>query len=122
MILGIGTDIVEIERVKKAVEREHFKNRVYTKIEQNYCESRGKNSAASYAARFAAKEAFFKAMGTGIIFSLTEIEIINNADGQPEIFLYGKTADFVEEKGVEKFFVSLSHSLEYATAVVVLEK
>ena len=122
MIFGIGTDIVEIERVKKAVEREHFKNRVYTKIEQNYCESRGRNSAASYAARFAAKEAFFKAMGTGIIFSLTEVEIINNESGQPEIFLHGSTAQLAEEKGVKKIFVSLSHSLNYATAVVVLEK
>lgn len=122
MIFGIGTDIVEIERVKKSVEREHFKNRVYTKIEQSYCESRGKNSAASYAARFAAKEAFFKAIGTGIIFSLTDVEIVNDEGGQPEIFLHGKAVDFVEEKGVEKIFVSLSHSMKYATAVVVLEK
>ena len=122
MIVGIGTDMIEISRVKKSVEREHFKNRVYTKTEQNYCESRGKNSAASYAARFAAKEAFFKAIGTGIIFSLTEVEIINNEVGQPEIFLRGATAQFAEEKGVKKIFVSLSHSLEYATAVVVLEK
>lgn len=122
MIFGIGTDIIEISRVKKAVEREHFKNRVYTKIEQNYCESRGKNSAASYAARFAAKEAFFKAIGTGIIFSLTDVEIIHNEGGQPEIFLHGAAAQLAEEKGVEKIFVSLSHSLEYATAFVVLEE
>ena len=122
MIVGVGTDIIEISRMKKAVEREHFKNRVYTKLEQNYCESRGKNSAASYAARFAAKEAFFKAIGTGIIFSLTEVEIINNEVGQPKIFLHGATAQLAEEKGIEKIFVSLSHSLEYATAVAVLEK
>lgn len=122
MIIGVGTDIIEIERVGKAVEREHFKNRVYTKIEQNYCESRGRNSAASYAARFAAKEAFFKAMGTGIIFSLTDVEVVNNSNGQPEIFLHGATAQFSKEKGVKKIFLSLSHSQDYATATAVIEK
>lgn len=122
MIAGIGTDIIEIARVKKSVEREHFKNRVYTKIEQDYCESRGSQSAASYAARFAAKEAFFKAMGTGINTALTEVEIINDDGGQPKIFLHGKAETFAKKIGVEKIFVSLSHSREFATAIVVIEK
>lgn len=61
-------------------------------------------------------------MGTGIIFSLTEVEIINNESGQPEIFLHGSTARLAEEKGVKKIFLTLSHSLNCATAVVVLEK
>ncbi len=118
MIFGIGIDIVEIERIKKAVGRERFKNKVYTKIEQNYCESRGSQSAASYAARFAAKEAFFKAMGTGITTALTDVEVVNNELGQPEIFLHGKTKDLFSGK----IFLSLSHSREYATAVAVIEK
>ena len=118
MIVGIGIDIIEIERIKKAVQREHFKNKVYTKIEQDYCESRGSQSAASYAARFAAKEAFFKAMGTGINTKLTDVEVVNNGRGQPEIFLHGKFKDFCDGK----IFISLSHSREYATAVAVIEK
>lgn len=122
MIIGIGNDIVEIERVKRAVNSEHFKRRVFTDFEISYCESRGKSSAASYAARFAAKEAFFKAMGTGINTDLTEVEVRNNSLGQPEIFLYGKARFLAEEKCAAQIFLSLSHSREYATAVVVLSK
>ena len=121
MILGIGTDIVEISRIRRAVSKEHFKRRVFTDTEINYCESRGQNSAASYAARFAAKEAFFKALGTGII-TLLEVEVVNNSHGQPEIFLYGETKKLAQEKGVDKIFLSLSHSSEYATAVVAIEE
>ena len=121
MIFGIGTDIVEISRICRAVSKEHFKRRVFTETEIIYCESRGQNSAASYAARFAAKEAFFKALGTGII-TLLEVEVVNNLRGQPEIFLYGETKSLAQEKGVDKIFLSLSHSREYATAVVALEE
>lgn len=120
MIIGIGTDIVEVERVRHAVARDSFKKKVFTDAEQNYCESRGKQSAASYAARFAAKEAFFKAMGTGISSAMTDVEIINNSRGQPEIFLHGKTKISAEERGVSKIFLSLSHSREYAVAECLL--
>lgn len=119
MILGIGTDIIEIERIRQAVSREHFRRRVFTEAEQNYCESRGAQSAASYAARFAAKEAFFKALGTGIVTSLTEVEILHVV-GQPQIFLHGSAKILAVENHVGKIFVSLSHSREYATAVAVL--
>lgn len=120
MILGIGTDIIEVERVRRAVEKEHFKRRVFTDTEINYCESRGQSAAASYAARFAAKEAFFKALGTGIVTALLEVEVVNNLRGQPEIYLYGDTKNLAQEKSVDKIFLSLSHSREYATAVVVV--
>lgn len=120
MIIGIGTDIIEIERVRHAVKRESFKNKVYTEIEQNYCESRGSQSAASYAARFAAKEAFFKAMGTGITSALTEVEVVNNDIGQPEISLHGKILESVKAKGIENIFLSLSHSRDFATAFVIV--
>ena len=120
MIIGIGTDIIEIERVRRAVSHEHFKNRVFTVNEQDYCESRGAQSVASYAARFAAKEAFFKALGTGIFTSLNEVEILNDAAGKPEIFLYGDVKSFSEELNVRKIFVSLSHCKNYATAFVTL--
>jgi len=120
MIIGIGTDIVEIERVRRAVEREHFLRRVFTEIEIGYCQSRGKNSAASYAARFAAKEAFFKALGTGIVTALNNVEIRNDSRGKPEIFLEGDAKILADEKGVKEIFLSISHSREYATAVAVL--
>ena len=121
MIFGIGTDIVEIDRVRKAVERIFFKQKVFTPAEQNYCESRGKQSAASYAARFAAKEAVFKALGTGIFTKLTEVEILNNSQGQPEIFLHGKADLYAKKIGVEKIFLTLSHSKDFATAVALIE-
>ncbi len=121
MIIGIGNDIIEIERVRRAVSSEHFKSKVFTINEQNYCESRGVQSAVSYAARFAAKEAFFKALGTGIFTALTNVEILNNDSGQPQIFLYGTAKDFAEKLHVKKIFVSLSHCHEYATAFAVLE-
>lgn len=119
MIIGIGTDIIEIERVRRAVEKKHFRERVFTAIEQSYCGGKNINSAASYAARFAGKEAFFKALGTGIVTSLTEVEIINDRNGQPHITLHGRAAELVGD-GV-KIHLSLSHSKNYATAVCVLE-
>ena len=120
MIIGVGTDIIEIERIRRAVQSEHFKKKVFTEKEKIYCESRGLQSAASYAARFAAKEAFFKALGTGIFTKLTEVEILNDAEGKPEIFLNGRAKTFAENLNVEKIFVSLSHCREYATAFVTL--
>ncbi|MBQ3434336.1 MAG: holo-ACP synthase [Selenomonadaceae bacterium] len=118
MISGLGTDIIEIERVRKAVTKENFRNNVFTEIEQAYCESRGKNSAASYAARFAAKEAFFKALGTGIFTRLTDVEIVNDERGAPRIHLRGKVATLFEGK---KFYLSMSHSREFATAICIIE-
>lgn len=121
MIIGVGTDIIEIGRVRKAVAKKFFRDNVFTETEQNYCESRGKNSAASYAARFAAKEAFFKALGTGIILPLTDVEIINDERGAPKINLRGRAATLAEEKGVGKISLSLSHAHDFATAICILE-
>lgn len=121
MIIGLGTDIIEIERVRKAVTKKNFRDNVFTQTEQNYCDSRGKNSAASYAARFAAKEAFFKALGTGIFTSLTSVEVVNDEHGAPKINLRGRAKAFAEVRRVEKIFVSLSHSHDFATATCILE-
>ena len=118
MIIGLGTDIIEIERVRKAVDKKIFKDNVFTANEQIYCESRGKNSAASYAARFAAKEAFFKALGTGIVTKLTDVEIINDKRGAPKIFLRGKAETLAAGK---KIFLSMSHSKDFATATCIIE-
>ena len=121
MIIGVGTDIIEIERVGKSVAKKFFRDKVFTETEQNYCESRGKNSAASYAARFAAKEAFFKALGTGIILPLTDVEIMNDEHGAPKINLRGQAKNLAEEKDVGKISLSLSHSRDFATAICILE-
>ena len=121
MITGIGTDIIEIERIRRAVGKKNFLNSVFTEIEQAYCQSRGKNSAASYAARFAAKEAFFKALGTGIVTRLTDVEVVNDERGVPKIFLHGRAEVLAGERGVKKIFLTLSHSREFATAVCVVE-
>ena len=122
MIIGIGTDIIEINRVRQAVGREIFKQKVFTPAEQNYCERRGKQKYSSYSARFAAKEAFFKALGTGIFTKMTDVEVKNNSQGQPEIFLTGAAEKFSQDLGVKKIFLSLSHSKDFATAICVLEK
>ncbi|MBR0102339.1 MAG: holo-ACP synthase [Selenomonadaceae bacterium] len=118
MISGLGTDIIEIERIGRAVSKKNFRDSVFTQMEQTYCNARGKNSAASYAARFAAKEAFFKALGTGIILPLTDVEIINDERGAPKIHLRGKVAALAESKNIS---LSLSHSKDFATAVCIIE-
>lgn len=121
MIIGLGTDIIEIERVRRAVNRKNFLDSVFTEAEQTYCNDRGKNSAASYAARFAAKEAFFKAIGTGIVTRLAEVEVVNDERGAPKIFLHNKAATLAHERGIKKISVSLSHSRDFATAVCIVE-
>lgn len=122
MILGIGTDIIEVERVRKAVEKPEFKEKVFTDREIEYCE---KNQAAqSYAARGAAKEAFFKALGTGWVgeMKITEVEIVNDAEGKPEIILSGNVLEVFKAKGGGTVHLSLSHIKETAIAFVVIEK
>ncbi|MBR4152024.1 MAG: holo-ACP synthase [Selenomonadaceae bacterium] len=121
MIIGLGTDIIEIARVRKAVGKKIFRDNVFTEIEQAYCESRGSHSAASYAARFAAKEAFFKALGTGIITNLLDVEVVNDGRGAPKINLRGKAKILADEKCVVKISLSLSHSRDFATATCVIE-
>ncbi|MBQ3444730.1 MAG: holo-ACP synthase [Selenomonadaceae bacterium] len=118
MISGLGTDIIEIERIRRAVAKKNFRDSVFTQTEQTYCNARGKNFAASYAARFAAKEAFFKALGTGIILPLTDVEIINDERGAPKIHLRGKVAALA---GIKNISLSLSHSKDFATAVCIIE-
>ena len=122
MILGLGTDIVDIARIAKSVEEIRFRERVFSVHEISYCETKT-NKAESYAARFAAKEAFFKALGTGwrggIAFN--EVEIKNDELGKPSIHLLGTTAKIIAEKKVKSIHVSLSHTKETAIATVIIE-
>lgn len=122
MIIGIGCDIIEIARVSKALEREAFKKRVFTAAEAAYCEGRGLQAAASFAARFAAKEALLKALGTGLRGGeLTEIEVTSDALGRPGIKLSGYHAALARRLGAERICLSLSHGREQALAYVVIE-
>jgi holo-[acyl-carrier protein] synthase len=123
MIKGIGTDIVENNRIEKSITRgDEFKNLVYHADEIAYCESRGK-SIESYAGRFAAKEAFLKAIGTGWRDKLTlnEISFANDELGKPFLKLVGKTKDSLAEYLNCNILVSISHTAQYATAVVIIE-
>ncbi len=122
MIIGIGIDLVEIHRMKKAVENPLFVQRVFTSAEQTYCNSRGRQGVASYAARFAAKEAVMKALGTGLAGGGTwqDVEVLPDDQGNPIMKLTGYFAQLAESLGVAQIFVSLSHAQEYAVAQVLL--
>ncbi|WP_378956125.1 holo-ACP synthase [Pelosinus sp. sgz500959] len=121
MILGTGIDIIEISRVKAAIIRQSFINRVFTKNEQEYCESRGVQKASSYAARFAGKEAIMKGFGTGLAGgSLQDIEILLNDKGCPYVELSGQFATLAKDMGVTGIHISLTHAREYAAAQAIL--
>lgn len=124
MIIGIGTDIVEVPRIAaKLAKGDGFRNLVFTPFEISYCENQAM-PAESYAARFAAKEALLKALGTGWGnggVNFDEIEIRNDTAGKPELFLIGNGAGRYEQAGIKKIWVSLSHEKSAAVAMVILE-
>lgn len=122
MIVGIGCDIIEIERIARAIKNESFIRRVFTAEEAAYCQRRGQQAAASFAARFAAKEAVLKALGTGLREgSLQEIAVDNDGLGKPLVQLSGHFAMLAKQLGVKNIQISLSHSRELATAYVIME-
>lgn len=122
MIVGVGCDIIEIERIARAIKSESFIRRVFTAEEVAYCQRRGQQAAASFAARFAAKEAVLKALGTGMREgSLQEIAVDNDGLGKPLVQLSGHFAMLAKQLGVKNIQISLSHSRELATAYVIME-
>lgn len=122
MLIGVGCDVIEIARVAKAMERRAFVERVYAPEEIAYCEGRGKQAASSFAARFAAKEAVLKALGTGLRGGeLTEIVITNDDLGKPSVQLKGYHAELAQKLGVKNIALSMSHSRVAALAYVVME-
>ena len=124
MILGIGVDLVEVERIEQSIARHgaHFLQRVFTEREIANC-SKMRTPGPHYAARFAAKEAVAKAFGTGLgaQFSLVEIEVCHEEAGAPFIVLHGPAAELARERGARKIHLSLSHTAAHAVAQVVLE-
>ena len=123
MIYGTGTDIIEVERIARVMERDlGFRDKIYTEGEIAYCESK-KNKYQHYAARFSAKEALMKAIGTGwrLGIRFADIEVFHDELGQPHIRLSGKAKELAEKEEFSKIHVSLSHVKELATAVVIIE-
>ena len=125
MIIGIGIDIVEVYRIRETIARTpRFAERVYTAIEREYCESKGVAAAQSYAARFAAKEAFLKALKTGWRGKITwqDIEVVSDAVGVPALNITGEAANILKECGATRVHISISHTTDHAVAEVILEK
>lgn len=121
MIYGIGNDIIEIERIEKAISKEGFIEKLCTKNERENLLKKG-NRVESYAGIFSAKEAISKAIGLGVRgYSLTDIEILNDEFGKPFAILSEKLNEIIEDRfGAYKIELSISHSKKYATAVAIL--
>lgn len=123
-IIGIGTDIVDVSRIQRLLEKhgDLFTQRILHNNELEVFKQR-KSSVNYLAKRFAAKEALSKALGTGIAqgVSFQDIEVVNNHDGQPQLVLHAKTQEIAEKLGMKKSFISLSDEKKYAIAYVIIE-
>lgn len=124
MITGIGLDVIETERVAEKIQKEQgFRELIFSEEEIAYCEPKT-HKYEHYAARFAAKEAFFKALGTGWLEGtlFNEIIILGDEKGKPELQLKGQTAQTLEHISLDKIKISLSHLKNIAAAVVIIEE
>jgi holo-[acyl-carrier protein] synthase len=124
MITGIGIDVVQNERIRDSVERfgDRFTNRIYTEEEKTYCMNSA-NPFIHYAARWAAKEAAFKALGTGWAAGVKwkDVEVVRLPSGKPELHLHGEAQALAASQGATNFFVSLTHDQLISCAVVIFE-
>ena len=122
MIIGIGTDIVEIERIREMIERhgDHFLNRCFTPNEIEYA-NRHRDSTVRFAGRWAAKEAVVKALGTGFVQGITfhDIEVVSLHTGQPTVQLSGKALQISQQLKIVEVKLTISHAREYATATAI---
>ena len=125
MIYGIGTDLVEVKRIEKIIQRwgERFTEKVYSRNEIDYC-TRKACPAIHYAARFAAKESFLKSLGIGLGMgvSLKDIEVINDAKGNPQLKMNERIREVLDTHGITSVHISMTHTREHAHAVVILEQ
>ena len=121
MIVGIGNDIIEIERVEKAISKEGFIAKVYTQREIENIVKRG-NRTETYAGIFSAKEAISKAIGTGVReFALTDLEILNDDLGKPYVIVSDKLNKIIQRKKENyQIEIAISHSKKYATAMAII--
>lgn len=125
MIVSTGIDIVEVYRIAETMTRTpRFAERVFTANERDYCDSKGAAAAQSYAGRFAAKEAFLKAIKTGWRGKITwhDIEVVNDIDGVPALNVTGEAKNILIDRGAVHVHLSISHTAEHAVASVVLER
>ena len=116
--MRVGVDLIEIERIRRALERPGFRSRCFTDAEQAYCDSRS-NPAQHYAVRFAGKEAVGKALGSGVHFTWREIEIVGRP--KPGVRLTGRTKAWAERVGAGPIDLSMTHSRELAAAICVIQ-
>ncbi len=122
MVMGLGIDFVNVDRMRHWVEVEGIMKRYFHENEIEASLSRGSSSVLSFAARFAAKEAFGKALGTGLSgLKLTDIEVRNNHNGKPDIVLHETALEALMDLGGKYVHLSLSHEEEAAVAVVIIE-
>ncbi len=125
MIYGVGIDLVQIKRMEEVLQRwgDKFKNKVFTAGEVAYCQKK-RRAATSYAARFAAKEAFVKALGIGMRQGIhwRDIEVTHGALGKPMLKIGGRAQEICKREGIERIFLSLTHDQDYSSAMVILEK
>jgi holo-[acyl-carrier protein] synthase len=125
VIVSIGVDIVEVYRIRETISRTpRFVERVFTQEERHYCDAKGMAAAQSYAARFAAKEAFLKALKTGWRGKITwhDIEIISGENNVPSLEIRGEARKILDSLNANQIHLSLSHTTEHAVAQVILEK
>lgn len=125
MIISTGIDIVEVYRIRETMERTpRFTERVFTAVEREYCDSKGAAAFQSYAGRFAAKEAFLKALKTGWRGKIAwhDVEILNDDDGVPTLNITGEALSILEKRRADRVHLSISHTAEHAAANVILEK
>jgi holo-[acyl-carrier protein] synthase len=124
MIVGSGIDIADVPRIAASIARfgERFVHRIFTEGEIRYCDAKA-NRAERYAARFAAKEAAMKAIGTGWNHGVTwqDVEVSRMPGGRPTITFHGKAAEFAAKLGAKHVALSLTHTAEHAIAQVILE-
>ena len=125
MIISIGVDIVEVYRIQETITRTpRFVERVFTEQERAYCETKGAAAAQSYAGRFAAKEAFLKALQTGGRGKITwqDIEVVSDEMGAPTLDIKNEARSILDSRGAAHVHLSMSHTTEHAVATVILEK
>lgn len=127
MVLSVGVDMIEVERIQKALEDsrigKRFRERVFTANEIQYCEKKRRGRYESYAGRFAAKEAVMKALGRGwgSKVSWIDIEVARARSGKPEIVLHNKTARLAEELGIRRWSLSITHTVQHGLAFVTAQ-
>ena len=124
MILGTGIDLAEVSRIRDSIERfgDRFLHRVYTAHEIAYSSSKA-NKYERYAARFAAKEAGMKALGTGWAEGVhwTDVEVVNESNGRPALVLHNRAAEVAKQRGIRALALSLTHTANYGLATVIAE-